>query len=123
MVEGFFRYRGEVMPVLRLDRLLGLPRGGDHIYSHLLLLKGHGQPFALLAERVHDMVTVREGDTLPADPALSFNGCAVAVLPLASRAVTVLAADRLLTETEARLLAGLRAVGEERLAEWRRDAL
>lgn len=119
LVEGLFRYRGEVVPVLRLDGLLGLPRGADHVYTPLILLKGRDRPVALLAERVQDIAEVRDDAILPADPALSFNGCAVGSLPAGGgRTATLLAAGRLLTETEERLLDGLRAVEAERLARW-----
>ncbi|WP_247892469.1 CheW domain-containing protein [Azospirillum sp. Sh1] len=124
-VEGVFRYQGEVVPVLRLDVLLDLAGEGaePNLYSPLFLVTWQGRPAALLADRVHGDTAVDPAERTPADPALTFNGCAVGAFPdrVTGRGgtVTLLDPDRLLSEAEGRLLDAFRAVAERRLAQWR----
>ena len=119
-VEGVFRYRGEVVPVLRLDVLLDLAaeRAEPNLYSPLLLVTWQGRPAALLADRVHGDTAVDPAERTPSDPSLSFNGCAAGAFPdrVTGRGgtVTLLDPDRLLSEAEGRLLGAFRAVAERR---------
>lgn len=117
-VEGVFVYHGKVVPVLRLAAILGLPVRDVGLYAPLLLVAREEGFLALLAGRVHGVVPVAPADLLPADPALSFNGCAVAAFRDPLGTVAVLSPDRLLTETEARLLDAFRVAEERRLSAW-----
>ncbi|WP_042689283.1 chemotaxis protein CheW [Azospirillum sp. B506] len=131
-VEGVFRYRGEVVPVLRLDVLLdlgGSTGGGPGsdgsapgLYSPLLLVTWQGRPAALLADQVHGDTGVDPRERTPSDPSLSFNGCAAGGFPdrVTGRGgtVTLLDSDRLLNAAEGRLLDAFRAAAERRLAQW-----
>ncbi|CAO3436384.1 chemotaxis protein CheW [Azospirillum endophyticum] len=123
-VEGVFRYRGEVVPVLRLDILLDLtaeaaPAG---LYSPLLLVTWQGRPAALLVDQVHGDTAVDPAERILTDASLSFNGCAAGAFPdrLSGRGgtVTLLDPGRLLSEAEGRLLDSFRAAAERRLAQW-----
>ncbi|WP_247894395.1 chemotaxis protein CheW [Azospirillum sp. B510] len=128
-VEGVFRYRGELVPVLRLDILLELATGAPGsvmppgLYSPLMLVTWQGRPAALLADQVHGDMAVDAAERTPSDPSLSFNGCAAGAFPdrITGRggAVTLLDPDRLLNEAETRLLDAFRAAAERRLARWR----
>lgn len=121
VVAGCFRYQGRIVPVLRLDLLLGLEPAAPGLYAPLLLTERDGRPLALLADRVFDIVPaavqeLSEGG-LP-DSGLTFNGCAVGGFRFGAEDATVLAPERLLTETEGHLLAAFQAMAEERLAKW-----
>ena len=127
-VEGVFRYHGEIVPVLRLGVLLdlvvdGAAGGGESgLYAPLILIAWQGRPTALLVDRVHGDVALQAEERLASDPSLSFNGCAAGAFPdrVTGRAgtVTLLDADRLLSEAEGRLLDAFRAAEERRLARW-----
>lgn len=121
-VEGVFRYHGEVVPVLRLSALLALGAGAPGLYAPLMLVTWHGRPLALVVDRIHGDVLVPDEALLPADPALSFNGCAVAGFadPAAGPGGTVALLDpaRLMSETEGRLLDAFRDAEERRLEQW-----
>lgn len=119
VVAGLFRYQGKAVPVLRLDVLLGFERTPTALYAPLLLIEREGRPLALLVDRVFDIVPVPASSLLKADVALSFNGCAVAGFPFGAGNATLLDPDRLLTETEGRLLAAFQAMADERAAQWR----
>lgn len=118
VVAGLFRHRGRAVPVLRLDRLLGLQQAAPDLYAPLLLLERGGRPLALLTDRVLDVVAIPAESVSAADHALTFNGCAVASVPYRTTRATLLAAERLLTEVEGRLLADFQAIADERLAHW-----
>ncbi len=122
LLEGVLRYRGQAVPVLRLDRLLGLPPVRPGLYAPLLLAERDGRPLALLAERVFDVAAVAPGALLETDPALSFNGCAAGAFAYGAERATALAPDRLLNAAEGRLLAAFQAMADERLAQWRPSA-
>lgn len=117
-VEGVFRYRGELVPVLRLAGLLGLPDRDAGLYAPLLLIARSGGPAALLAGRVELVLSIPAERMMAADPALSFNGCAVGAFVQSGATVTVLAPDRLLTGSEERLLDAFRQAEALRLEQW-----
>lgn len=119
VVAGLFRHRDRTVPVLRLDALLGFEPAPAALYAPLLLVERQDRPLALLVERVFDIVPVPASALLAADAALSFNGCAVAGFPFGSGNATLLDPDRLLTETEDRLLTAFQSLAEERAAWWR----
>lgn len=118
VVEGVFRYRGQTVPVLRLDLLLGLPVTPAGLYAPLLLIERDGRPLALLADRVHDVAPVAAGTIGATGEGLSLNGCAAGTIPYGDALAVLLAPERLLTETEDHLLAAFRALADERLARW-----
>jgi len=116
VVAGVFRYQGQTVPVLRLDILLGLAPTSPGLYAPLLLIERDGRPLALLGDRVLDIVPAITSH-LP-ENGLSFNGCAVGEFPFGTDSATVLEPERLLTETEGRMLAAFQAMADERLAKW-----
>jgi len=115
VVAGVFRWHGRVVPVLRLDRLLGLEDSTLGLYATLLLLERDDGPLALAVDRVHGIA-----DAAPQEIAedLSFEGCALAVIPYGAGTATLLDPGRLLTLAEERRLEDFRTQAEERLAQW-----
>ena len=115
-LAGVFRLHGRIVPVLRLGQLLGLGETPIGLYTPLLLLDRDDGALALAVERVHGIVAASDAQEVAED--LSFEGCALAVIPFASGTATVLDPDRLLTFAEERRLEDFRAQAEERLAQW-----
>lgn len=116
VVAGVFRWHGRVVPVLRLDRLLGLAEARIGLYTTLLLLERDNGPVALAADRVLGIATTADAREIAED--LSFEGCALAVIPYAGGTAAVLDPGRLFTHAEERLLEDFRIRAEERLAQW-----
>lgn len=116
VLAGVFRLHGQVVPVLRLDRLLGLEETPIGLYTPLLLLDRGDGPLAVAAQCVHGIVAAPESHEIAED--LSFDGCALAMIPFAGRSAVVLDPTRLLTTAEERLLETFRSQAEERLAQW-----
>lgn len=115
-VAGVFRWQGRVVPVLRVDRLLGLADSALSLYTTLLLVDRDDGPLALAVERVHGIVATADAQEIA--EGLSFEGCALAVIPHAGGTATVIDPGRLLTHVEERLLEDFRTQTEERLAQW-----
>src|SRR5215475_2139725 len=76
-LEGILNLAGVATPVLRVDRLLGLPPVSPGLYSMLIILGGvSNSPIALLADRVSGILSVPGSALIPVAKDDSFNGCA-----------------------------------------------
>jgi purine-binding chemotaxis protein CheW len=119
-VEGILNLAGRAVPVLRLDRLLGMADGRYGLAASILVMRG-ARPVGLLVEHVDGVRNVGDLQFLPVAAADSFNGCVVAELvaePVGSAALWhLLSWDRLLLEEERRRLGDFAAREQERLAE------
>lgn len=122
VIAGVFRHQGRVVPVLRLDLLLGLPTLPKGLYAPLLLLEFHGHPLAAKVDRVADIAEPAQVLPLDADGARTFNGCATGRFTHHGVEVTALAPDRLLTAMERQQFEAFRLAAEERLAQWQTPA-
>src|SRR5437667_9531123 len=74
LLEGLLNLGGQAVPVVRLDRLLGLPPLAPGLYTPLLVLR-RPVPLALLVEAVQGLVAVPAGDVRPAGTGHSCNDC------------------------------------------------
>ncbi len=120
-VAGILDLDGAAVPVLRLNRLLGLAdRDEDDIYRHLILVDGAvpGMAAALLVDRVLD-VTKPDGHVV-APGHVSLNGCVTGEIAHRGALVHLVAVDRILMAAEQQGVAELGQAAAARLAEWRR---
>lgn len=115
-LEGFLNLAGAAVPVLRLDRLLGLPEHGPGLYSMLIVLKDDRT--ALLVDRVSEIVSVPESALLPVGTDHSFNACAEAAVSVRGEVVHLLSPTRILLEKERASLSEFQAVAQQRLQDW-----
>ncbi len=115
VLEGVLNLRGVAVPVLRLDRLLGLAQRRGGPFAPLIVLRRPAPAWAVATDTVED-VTGEAPLEAPADGA--FNDCVEGWLP-AARA-HLLAPERLLSAREAAALAEFQAVADQRMEEWRR---
>lgn len=114
LMEGFFSLGGEVVPVVRLTRLLGLADVDSGVYTPLIVVRGQKGPLALLVDRVRDVRGLAEGTPAPVGEDQSFNGCIEAEVLIDDGVVHLLSPERLLLEEEARRIASLRDVEVKR---------
>jgi purine-binding chemotaxis protein CheW len=118
-LKGILNLAGMAVPVLRLDRLLGLSVERPGLYSMLILLKGIvSAPVGMLVDRVSDILSVPESGLLPVGEEHSFNGCAVGIIPARDGAIHLLSAARILLEQERECLAEFQTIAERRIEEW-----
>ncbi|HEY3997653.1 MAG TPA: chemotaxis protein CheW [Candidatus Xenobia bacterium] len=115
LLQGFFALGTELVPVLSLRRLLGLPEGEPGRYTPVLVLPGPHHPLALAVDALIDMAPA---DALTVDPHASVNGCVSGHAQLGERPVSVLDPPRLLLEQEVAGLAELHATEAARRAAW-----
>lgn len=74
-LEGFLNLAGVMHPVIRLDRVLGLPEFSLGLYTPILVLKGFPRPLAFLAESAVRVVNLPAGALHPMPSGESWNGC------------------------------------------------
>lgn len=99
VLAGLLQLRGQVVPVVRPDRLLGLPPPAPAPYRVLLVLSGAAAaPWALLAD--HAEAVCEAGELAQPPPDIAFDDCIVAVAALPGGAVPVLSVERLLRRRE-----------------------
>lgn len=114
-VLGFVTLQGEPVPVLAplllLDPAARVRTIG--LFAHLVRLRGDGP--CLLVDRAEDVVT---GNAGPIDPAHSLNAAITGELTLADGTAHVIAPDRLLLDSERRVLATLTAAAAHRAGLW-----
>ncbi len=115
LVEGFLNLGGTSIPVLRLNRLFGLPELTPSRYTPLLILRQPEDRIAVLVESVRGIVAVPAADVRPVRDGLSFNDCVESEITVGDQVVCLLSAERLLLEKERQCLAELQAVEQERL--------
>lgn len=117
MLEGFLNYGGEILPVLRLDRLFGLPQARTDLYTQVLVLRETEGRLALIVDAVRAVRRVDEALLRPVQGGSVFNDCLDAQLELDGETVHVLAADRVLLQQERERLRQLGEMVESRLAD------
>jgi purine-binding chemotaxis protein CheW len=119
LLEGFLNLRGAAIPVLRIDRLFGLPPLQPGLNTPLVVLRGSLLPLALLVERAEEVVAVPDAAFLPVPAEHSFQDCALAILRLepGSEPIHLLSSERLLLEQEVRRVGELREAAQKRVQE------
>ncbi len=115
ILEGFLNLRGTAVPVVRFDRLFGLPAQAAGLYTPLIVLKGAPPPAALEVGSVAEIAEPPAEAWQEIDESSSLNGCARAQVRLGGRQVSVLDPGRLLIEQERRRIEELRAELQRRI--------
>jgi purine-binding chemotaxis protein CheW len=135
-LEGILNLAGRAVPVWRMDRLLQLPEQRTGLYSMLILLKGisdvptallgnsrktgavSSAPFALLVDRVTEILSVPEIALLPLGKEDSFNGCAEATVLARGQVIHLLSPERILMKKEREALSEFQAMAQRRIRDW-----
>jgi len=115
LIEGFLNLSGTAIPVLRLDRLFGLPEQPIELYTPLIVLRGTAVPAAILVYGIDDVITFSASAFAPLNGGHSFNGCAESVVNLGDRSVHVLSMSRLILEQERLCLQQCQAAEQQRI--------
>lgn len=119
VLEGVLNLAGLAVPVLRLDRLFGLPAQRLGLYSTLIILRPPREgKFAILTDRVSEVLPVPQQALLSIGRQDSFNGCAEASLTEGDRTIHVLSLARMLLAKENEALSEFQATAQRRLQGW-----
>jgi purine-binding chemotaxis protein CheW len=123
-LEGVLNLAGVALPVLRLDRLFGLPAQQVGLYSMLIILKAPGQGrFAILVDRVSEVLPVPENAFVSMGQGDSLNGCAEATVTVRGDVVHLLSPTRILLAKEREALAEFQTMAQRRLRDWETSQL
>jgi purine-binding chemotaxis protein CheW len=121
-LAGFMDVGGAVVPVVRLDILLGLEAEAepDVFYGHVVRLRqdAAGARVGLLVDRVTAMKGVESDDLRPMRDDQSLNGLVEAEISQDGALTSLLSADRLLLEHERTAVAEWARRAAERAAQW-----
>ena len=63
-IVGVINLRGEILPIVDLHRLYGMARTGWTGQSWVIVLGGERDEFALLADKIHEVITLRTDQVL-----------------------------------------------------------
>jgi purine-binding chemotaxis protein CheW len=118
-LEGVLNLAGVAIPVLRLDRLFGLPTQQLGLHSMLIILRAPREGgIAILVDRATEILSVFESAFLPIDQEDSFNGCAEATVAVRDDIIHVLSPTRMLVAKEQAALTEFQIMAQRRLQEW-----
>lgn len=117
MIEGILNLGGQAVPVLRLDRLLGVEGGHYGMDASILIMRPRpdSAPLGLLVEHVDGVRETADFAAMDLSAGQSFNDCLAEVLERDGRTVNLLAWDRILLQQERAALTEFQARTQVRL--------
>ena len=116
-LAGFLDLRGTAIPIIRLDRLFGLPEQQPGLHTPMIVLRGVLAPIGILVNSVRSIVRVPPAGLLEIPSDGTFQGCATGAMELDGDLIHVLSPAALLQANEDRLLADYSAMSQARLIE------
>ncbi|WP_068437756.1 chemotaxis protein CheW [Magnetospirillum sp. XM-1] len=117
MIEGILNLGGQAVPVLRLDRLLGVEGSHYGMDASILIMRPRpgGGVLGLLVEHVDGVREFGDFTAMDLPPGQSFNDCLAEVVERDGRSMNLLAWDRILLSQEQAALAEFQARTQQRL--------
>lgn len=117
MVEGILNLGGQAVPILRLDRLMGMEVGRYGMDASILIMRPRSESgmLGLLVEHVDGVREVGDFTAMDLPAGQSFNDCLAEVLERDGRSVNLLAWDRILLQQERAALDEFQARTQQRL--------
>jgi purine-binding chemotaxis protein CheW len=116
VLAGFLNLRGVAVPIVRLDRLFGLPECNPGLYSALIILQAEVAT-GLLVDGIQEVASPDDLSYLPLLKTQLFNDCAEAELEVNGAQVYLLSPQHLLLEQERQSLAEFQGMAQRRLRE------
>jgi purine-binding chemotaxis protein CheW len=115
-LAGLLNLEGELVAVIRLSHLFGLPARPTELYTPLLLLKSAQPQLALLVDQVDRIVALDEDAVTPLPESQSVNDCVVGLIEFEQQSVLLLDVPRILLAREREFLADFTASEQQRLS-------
>ena len=118
MVRGILNLGGQAVPVLRLDKLLGLDDGTYGLDASILVMRDDheaGRPLGLLVEHVDGVRAADQFTSMGLADSASFNACLSDQLERDGAVVQLLSWDNILLAEERRRLADFQVQAQARL--------
>ena len=114
-LAGFLDLRGTAIPIIRLDRLFGLPEQQPGLHTPMIVLHRARGPIGIMVASVRGIVTVTSSQLLDISKERTFLGCATGAIEVDGDLIHLLSADALLAANEDRILADFSAMSHARL--------
>ena len=115
-LAGFLGMGGQLVAVISLRRLLGMPDRERELYTPLVILRALPQQIAIEIDGVTRIVDFSDVEVVPIAGKCSLNDCATAVIRLDGQSILLLSPERILLEQELRRVAELAELTRQRLA-------
>ncbi|HVT28020.1 MAG TPA: chemotaxis protein CheW [Lacipirellulaceae bacterium] len=114
-LTGFLNVGEELIAVISLRRLWGIPDRERELYSPLILLRSESQQVALEVDRVSRIVDIADEDLVGVSEGSALNDSAISIARVDGTNVVLLSPSRLLLEEERRRIAELTELAQRRL--------
>lgn len=115
VLAGFLNLAGELIPVVRLHRLFGLPEVPPELWTPLVVLRDRSRRLALWVDSVNRTLTIDDADVLPLPLPQVTNECVVGVVRSGKESLSLLSPQSLLLEQENRAVAELQQMIQQRI--------
>jgi purine-binding chemotaxis protein CheW len=115
MLAGFLNFGGELLAVIDLRRLFGLPVCEPRLYTPLIVLKCESPRIALQVDEVTQIIGESNSKLMPIGDRCCLNDAAAAMVEVADGTALLLSPARLLLEAERCRLAELQQLEHDRL--------
>jgi purine-binding chemotaxis protein CheW len=99
-IQGLLNLSGEVIPVLKLNRILGLKDWEAGLYSHIILTQFQGRSFGFLSQGVNKILNVPREGLKPIPASESLNGRIQAVIQDGKDLISCLSFASILTQQD-----------------------
>jgi purine-binding chemotaxis protein CheW len=116
-LEGFLDIGGELVAVISLRGLLGLPNREWEFYTPLIILRATAPKIALAIDSIAGVSEISENDLSPLAEGSSINELATSVTRIDGRVVVLLSTERMLLDQEQKRVAELAEHVRQRILE------
>lgn len=113
VLAGFLNLAGELVPVVRLHQLFGLPEVPPQLWTPLVILRD--RRLALWVDSINGTLSVDDTALLPLPSQRVANESVIGVVRSEKLSLPLLSTQRLLLEQENRVIAELQAATQQRI--------
>jgi purine-binding chemotaxis protein CheW len=114
-LAGFLDLRGTAIPIIRLDRLFGLPEQQPGLHTPMIVLHRASGPVGILVASVRGIVPIATGQLLNVPAKGTFQGCATGAVEIDGSVIHLLSAEALLEANEERIISDFADMSQTRL--------
>lgn len=117
LLAGFLNLAGELIPVIRLHHLFGLPEATREIWTPLVILRNTGRRLGVIVDSVSRTLAIDEKMILPLPRQRVANECVIGIVRSNNGSLSVLSPEQLLLQEEHRAVAEMQQMVQQRIDE------
>lgn len=115
ILAGFLNLGGELIPVIRVRHLFGLPELPTELWTPLIILKNRDQRLAMLVDSVSCTLVVDDDAILPLPSQQLTNSGVIGLIRSDADSISLLSPQRLLLDQESLAIAQLQQLVQKRI--------